>query len=73
MHKNIKILILGVLIPVVACLIYFIFIFINQGYEIKFGDYKRYLWIFNDSTQTQIDTVLAGGRVRKTDEIYSYI
>jgi hypothetical protein len=73
MHKKIKILILGVLIPLIVYLIYFIFIFINQGYEIKFGDYKRYLWIFNDSTQMQIDTVFAGGRVRKTDEIYSYI
>ncbi len=72
MDKKIKIFLIS--IPIIILSYYvigFVYVF-HYSYRVEF-DYKPYFWIFTDSAQKDVDKFYAGGCVRKTNSVYTYI
>lgn len=50
----------------------FIYTFSFKNHHTEFGNYKKYLWLINDTVKNDIDTFLCVGEVRDRDLYYSY-
>lgn len=73
MKQVIRNIVIGTVSIIVGYIIYLIIYDSIYMYSHTFFDYKPYFWIFSDSTQKGIDTLSGGGRIRKTDKLYTYV
>ncbi len=70
--KKIKILLISIPIIILGYYGFWAAYVFHYSYRTKF-EYKPCFWIFTDSAQKDVDKFCAGGSVRKTDSIYTYI
>jgi len=47
--------------------------FIRYSHSSEFNNYKRYLWLFNDSVKCNIDTFICVGDIGDRDILYRYL
>lgn len=71
--KKIKITLIVVASLIGCYLIYSVFIIAKYKHRTEMFNYKPYLWIFNDSVKSQVDTNRFVGSVRERDILYQYI
>ncbi|HNW70403.1 MAG TPA: hypothetical protein PKI01_08375, partial [Bacteroidales bacterium] len=69
MKKKIRVLIIGILLLTVSAGYYF---FTNFHYG-EFNKYQRFIWLFKDSVQEDIDKIVCTGLIGKNDIEYTFI
>jgi hypothetical protein len=72
MNKAIRIILSGVISAIVIYFAYTIFITFKYSHSAELFNSGRYIWMFNDSVQRNIDSTYCFGEVRESDILYSY-
>lgn len=72
MNLKLKYILSGVAAIIISSFIYSFYSFYRYKYTIEFDHGKRYLWLFNDSTKSEIDTLLSYGFVKENNKLFSY-
>jgi len=72
MNKKFKILLSGIISLITIYLGYTIFYMFLYSHTTDLKNYKKYLWMFNDTIQCNIDTFSFSGAINKRDILYSY-
>jgi len=72
MNKKIKLILSGIFALVLAYYGYKITIALIYKHSVEFHNYKKYLWLFNNSIKSEIDTIFCVSHTREDDIYYKY-